>query len=231
MNKIHPSILLADNHVLVVDKPPGMLVQSTQHCSESLEEWAREWVRRDKDKHGNVYLHALHRLDRPVGGVVLFARTSKALSRLNAAMRSRQIHKTYRALVTPAPERDTDELHHWLCHSSRHAIVSDAPSENAKSAILSYRTISRQANAALLEVELETGRYHQIRAQLAHIGCPIIGDEKYGGPPVSGMQDLPPGVIALHHCRLEFPHPVSSTAVVVESRPPGFWAQFPCGHA
>jgi 23S rRNA pseudouridine1911/1915/1917 synthase len=220
-----PEVLFADNHVLAVDKPPGMLTQATAKCRESVEAWGREWIRREKSKPGNVFLHSVHRLDRPVGGVVLLARTSKALSRLNAAMRSRKIRKTYLTIVSPPPSVGRATLQHRIRHSGRHAVIVGGNEEQAKMASLSFVVKAANSTFALLEVVIETGRYHQIRAQLAHAGMPIVGDRKYGGRPLPSALAVDGGTIALHHTKVTFPHPVGGHLVTVTSSPPAIWTR------
>jgi len=183
------NVIYYDNHVLVIDKPPGIATQP------NLEVEAKAWVKHKFNKPGNVFLEPIHRLDRPVGGLVLFARTSKALSRLQGAMRRRDISKTYVALVEKLPKELSGTLRHFLIHDEFRARVGP----EGKESILHYRVIGPNQ----LEIELETGRYHQIRAQLSAIGCPILGDSKYGS-----RTFYEPG-IALIHAHLIFDHPVT----------------------
>ncbi len=205
-------ILFADNHLLAVNKPAGMLTQDSGTGLRNMEDWAREWVRVDKNKEGNVFLNAVHRIDKAVSGVVLFARTSKALTRLNEDIRTRNCRKIYHAWVEGVPEKTTDELVHWLSHEHHRAEVCKKEASGAQRATLRYGLVRRVENLSLLEVDLETGRYHQIRAQLAAIGCPIAGDEKYGAKQVSKKKD-----IALHHHRLEVTHPTTRERVVIKA--------------
>jgi 23S rRNA pseudouridine1911/1915/1917 synthase len=191
-------IVYADNHILVVDKPPEMATQP------DLEELAKLWIKKKYKKPGNVFLHPIHRLDKPVSGLVVFARTSKALSRLQQMMRERKIEKIYHALVEGKPAEEKGKLIHHLKHGSFRAKVSD----EGKEAILEYRVIRQERGCTLLEIQLVTGRYHQIRAQLAEIGCPIVGDRKYGS-----QKPWPKG-IALHHSEMRFEHPVAKTPLV-----------------
>ncbi|MCK5676546.1 MAG: RNA pseudouridine synthase [Verrucomicrobia bacterium] len=211
-----PLILHADNHLLAVNKPTGLLSQDSGTGLRNMEDWAREWVRVDKNKPGSVFLNAVHRIDKAVSGVVLFARTSKALSRLNEDIRNRNCKKIYHALVEGVPEKPSAELIHWIAHEHHRAEVCKEGDKGAQRAVLRYRTLKQLGNLALLEVDLETGRYHQIRAQLAAIGCPIAGDEKYGAKLVSGEKD-----IALHHAQLGITHPTSRESVVIK-------APYPC---
>lgn len=174
----------------------------------------KEWVKVRFHKPGNVFLEPIHRLDKPVSGIVLFARTSKALSRLQEAMRERVIHKTYYALVEGVPLLPESDLEHYLVHDSFRARVVAKGEEGGKQALLHYRVLSQQGGCALIQVELYTGRYHQIRVQLAAIGHPIVGDDKYGGRILFEEQG-----IALHHGRIKFPHPVSKEILEFTSSP------------
>ena len=216
-SELDPLILFADNHLLAANKPPGLLTQDSGTGQLNLEDWAREWVRVDKGKSGAVFLNAVHRIDRPVSGVVLFARTSKALSRLNEDIRRRDCRKLYHALVEGEPPKPADKLVHWLSHADRRAEVRREGAKDAQRTVLSYRKLSAVGALSLLEVILETGRYHQIRAQLAAIGNPVAGDAKYGA-----KEKAPRGAIALHHRQLEVVHPTLKEPVIIEAPyPPG----------
>jgi 23S rRNA pseudouridine1911/1915/1917 synthase len=204
-------VLFCDNHLLAVNKPAGLVTQPSPDHSESLEDQAKAWIKRAYDKPGKVFLEAVHRIDRPVSGVVLFARTSKALSRCQEMIRNQAWKKTYLAVVEGEPAGGEGTLRHSLMHAHRRAEIR----KGGKEAILHYRVIRTANNCSLLEIDLKTGRYHQIRAQLAHIGCPIVGDRKYGS-----RQELPGGAIALHHQRLELAHPVRRTPCRFEAPPP-----------
>jgi len=183
----------SDNHLLVVDKPAEMATQP------DLTELAKAWVKKKYNKPGNVFLHAVHRLDKSVSGLVLFARTSKALSRLQQMMRDRKIVKIYHALVEGELPAEQGRLVHHLIHGSFRAEVS----KEGKESILEFRVLKREKGATLIEIDLITGRYHQIRAQRSAVGCPVIGDAKYGSkrPWKKG--------IALHHSEIKFEHPVT----------------------
>lgn len=206
--ELDPLILFSDNHLLAVNKPAGLLSQDSGTGLRNLEDWAREWVRVDKDKSGAVFLNAVHRIDKAVSGVVLFARTSKALSRLTEDIRKRKCKKTYHVLVEGVPSKSSDTLVHWLMHEHHRAKIGREGQAGAKRAVLSYRTIKPVKTQTLLEVDLETGRYHQIRAQLAANGTPIAGDEKYGAKYCSKE-------IALHAYRLEIFHPTLKRGMVI----------------
>lgn len=207
---LNPRVVFSDNHLLAVNKPAGLLSQDSGTGLRNLEDWAREWVRVDKNKPGAVFLNAVHRIDRAVSGVVLFARTSKALTRLNEDVRKRNCKKIYHALVEGAPPKATAELVHFLAHENHRARVCREGDKKAQRAVLRYKTLKTIGKRTVLEVDLETGRYHQIRAQLAAIGCPIAGDVKYGGK----TGDKADG-IGLHHRRLEVVHPTRKEPVVL----------------
>lgn len=199
-------ILHCDNHLLVAIKRAGQLVQPDLH------EEMRLFVQRQFDKKGRAFLEPLHRLDKPVSGLVLFARTSKALERLNKAMREQRVHKTYRARVEGWVEQTEGQLDHFLIHREFFAEVVGAQSAEAKRALLTYKVVERDRESSLLEIELQTGRYHQIRAQLAHIGHPIIGDAKYGSRSAASQ-------IALQNVTLAFVHPVTQEPLTFHYAP------------
>lgn len=199
-------VVYVDNHLLACIKRPGMPTQTHRKGEVSLEELAKEWVKRRFKKPGNVFLHAVHRLDKQVGGVVVFARTSKALARMHKMLRERRVEKRYVALVEGVPKKDTGELVHFLEHGEHRAHVA----KGGKRSVLQYKVIKKRAGRALLEVHLITGRYHQIRAQLAAIGHPIVGDVKYGAQPRRGCEG-----IALMHAEISFEHPVTHEVVTL----------------
>ncbi len=198
-------VLFEDNHLLAVDKRPGDIVQGDKTGDTPLSEVAKEYIRAAYDKPGNVFLGVIHRLDRPTSGIVIFARTSKALSRMNALFKGKEVRKTYWALVSSPPPGESGRLVHWLSRNPRKNKSYAHPDEGPerKKAILNYRVLKALDRYYLLEIDLETGRHHQIRAQLAAIGCPIKGDLKYGAP-----RSNPDGSIHLHARHLEFMHPV-----------------------
>lgn len=201
---MNPRVVFSDNHLLVVFKPAMMVTQTTEGHETSLEEWAKAWVKQKYQKLGSVFLHAIHRLDKEVSGLVLFARTSKALSRLNESMREGKIEKTYEALVEGTLSSSEGTLSHDLEHKEHRAQVGAG-----KKAVLHYRVLKKFKDTTLVEIHLETGRYHQIRAQFSSIGHPIVGDKKYG----SKKSSSEPG-IALCHVRLSFPHPISKETII-----------------
>ena len=197
-------IIFVDNHVLIVNKREGIPTQESPGGSENVTDWAKEWIKKKYHKPGRVFLEPIHRLDKPVSGLVLFARTSKALSRLQEMMRERKIGKWYYALVEQAPSPAEGVLEHYLVHDEHRARVVLATHPEGKKALLSYRSLKTSSRGALLEIELQTGRYHQIRAQLAHVGSPVLGDRKYGSSTAWGKES-----IALHHGKMGFLHPVT----------------------
>lgn len=236
-------ILYHDNHLLAVNKPAGLLTQPSGTDKDNLEDRAKVYIKEIKGKPGNVFLHAVHRLDQVVSGAVLFACTDKALSRLNADMRAHKFSKIYHAVVSGMPPQKEGSLRHFLVHDDYHAKIAREGDSDAKECRLDYRVLSSSVGRVTspgasftpgevtrpttkttsgkytcLEIQLHTGRYHQIRAQLAAIGCPILGDEKYGS-----TIKLPGGAIALHHARLTVIHPVTKEEIVIEAPYPGHW--------
>jgi 23S rRNA pseudouridine1911/1915/1917 synthase len=211
-------VLYHDNHLLAVNKPAGLLTQPSGTNKDNLEDRSKSWIKQEKNKPGNVFLHAVHRLDRVVSGVVLFACTDKALSRLNADMRARKFTKIYHAVVSGAPPQREGSLRHFLTHDDFRANVAREGDRDAKECLLDYKVPGKPGDQTLLEVQLHTGRYHQIRAQLAAIGCPILGDQKYGSP-----VKLPGGAIALHHARLSVIHPVTKEELQIQAPYPQHW--------
>jgi 23S rRNA pseudouridine1911/1915/1917 synthase len=206
-------ILMLDNHLLAVDKPGGLLTQPSGSDGDSLEKQVKAWVKEKFNRPGNVFLEAVHRIDKPVCGIVLFARSSKALSRMNQSVRNRLVGKVYRARVEGKMRRNKERLENFLIHDAFRARVVSAETPEARLASLSYTVLQAGSNASLLEIILETGRYHQIRAQLAHLGNPVLGDRKYGAT-TPWHQDG----IALQHYRLTFPHPVGGKEITLHSQ-------------
>ena len=199
-------ILFEDNHLLVINKRAGDIVQGDKTGDLPLNEIIKEFIKNRDQKPGNVYLGVVHRLDRPTTGVILFAKTSKALSRLNKAFANKHPQKTYWALVKNKPKLDTAELIHYLKRNPKqnksYANTNEVP--NSKKAILNYKLIKSLNSYYLLEINLQTGRHHQIRSQMSKIGCPIKGDLKYGFD-----RSNPDASIHLHARKLEFTHPVT----------------------
>ncbi len=218
-------ILYEDNHIIAVNKFNGELVQGDKSGDSSLDKEVKEYIKKKYKKPGDVYLGVVHRLDRPVSGVVLFARTSKALTRLNAMFQDHQIKKTYWAIVTHRPELESGELrHHLLRNAERNKSTAHiSPKKGTKEAYLKYELLGVTNNFYLLEVDLGTGRHHQIRSQLSKIGCPIKGDLKYGA-----KRSNPEGGIHLHARKVKFIHPVSKELVEIVASPPQdpLWQEF-----
>lgn len=226
MNKQYPfGIIYEDNHLLVVDKPAGMLVQGDQTNDRPLVDHAKQYIKEKYNKPGKVFLGVVHRLDRPVSGVVVLARTSKALERMNAIFRKREVKKTYWAVVKQKPPKEQDKLVHWLQKDAQKnkTRASDTPWGDARKSELRYRLLGFLNDHYLLQIEPESGRPHQIRVQLAEIGCPIRGDLKYGF-----KKPNPDGDINLHAKMLRFTHPVKKEPMVVQAGLPAnkFWEQF-----
>lgn len=213
-----PSILYEDNHLIALNKPAGMLTQPSGRQEGNLEDLAKEWIRRTKRKPGEVFLHAVHRLDRPVSGVVLFARTSKALGRMNEQQRGREMRKIYHAVLTHELPSSEGTLRHTLRHSRMRSLEARGHEYGARECVLHYRVLERSSSMSLVEISLETGRYHQIRAQLAACGCPVLGDARYGGGSPGRFKG-----IALHHVRLEFTHPTKKARITIEAPYPDSW--------
>jgi 23S rRNA pseudouridine1911/1915/1917 synthase len=210
-------LLYEDNHIIAVNKKVGELVQGDRSGDPCLADAVRRYIRETRSKRGNVFLGVVHRLDRPTSGVVLFARTSKALTRMNAMFRDNRVTKLYWGIVKNAPPKRSDTLIHYLSRDpgKNKSFVVIAPESGAKEARLSYRWILTLDHYHLLEVDLHTGRHHQIRAQLAAIGCPIKGDLKYGFP-----RSNPNGGIHLHAREVRFEHPVRNSPLRIVADPP-----------
>ena len=214
-----PNILYLDNHLIAVCKPAGVLTQTDDSGDESLIDQVKAWIKTEFNKPGNVFLGLIHRLDRNVSGVVLFARTSKGASRLSEQFRNKTTEKFYRAIVEGKPEpKQTSLSHHLRKEKTLKSTVYNRPGKDTQHAELEYKTLKDYENTSLLEIKLHTGRFHQIRAQLAFIGHPLLGDKKYGA-----ITTLPERQIALYAHRLIFKHPISKEKVCVESPPPPFW--------
>ncbi|MFD2550746.1 RluA family pseudouridine synthase [Bizionia sediminis] len=209
-NKTNLQVLYEDNHLIVVNKRAGDIVQGDKTGDKPLSDVVKAYLKATYNKPGNVFLGVVHRLDRPTTGVVLFAKTSKALPRLNKLFADKKAHKTYWALVKNKPPKSADTLVHWLRKNPKNnkSTAFTKESADSKKAILHYRILKQLESYYLIEITLETGRHHQIRTQLASIGCPIKGDLKYGF-----KRSNPDGSISLHARHLEFIHPVAKTSI------------------
>ena len=218
-------ILYEDNHIIAVNKKSSDIVQGDKTGDEPLSEKVKTYIKKKYDKPGAVYLGVTHRLDRPVSGAILFARTSKALTRLNEMFLNKEIKKTYWAIVKNKPKKDSGTLNHYIVRDQKKnkSFAFDKEVKNSKLASLSYKLIASADNYYLLEVDLHTGRHHQIRCQLTKIGCPIKGDLKYGFP-----RSNPDGGISLHSRKINFIHPVKKESVEIMAAPPkdSLWDYF-----
>ncbi|MGB5316958.1 MAG: RluA family pseudouridine synthase [Robiginitalea sp.] len=210
-------VLYQDNHLIAVNKRPGDIVQGDKTGDTPLSDVVKAYLKKKYNKPGEVFLGVIHRLDRPTSGIVVFARTSKALARMNALFKSKEVEKTYWALVRNPPPAGSGTLTHWLERNpgQNKSYAHDRESSTRKKAILSYRISKALQRYFLLEIKLETGRHHQIRAQLTALGCPIKGDLKYGYP-----RSNTDGSIHLHARQVEFIHPVKLTPIKITASPP-----------
>jgi 23S rRNA pseudouridine1911/1915/1917 synthase len=225
-NNIDPRrILYEDNHLIVINKLPGEIVQGDKTGDEPLSEKVKRYIKKKYAKPGNVFLGVVHRLDRPTSGAVIFAKTSKALERLNRMLRDHQIRKTYHTVVEGFPDPPRATLKNYLKKNPKNnkTTVFARPTAGAKEAVLHYKTLKPGQHYTLLEVDLETGRHHQIRAQLAKAGHPVRGDLKYGA-----KRSLPGGGIMLHARSLDFMHPVRKEPLhITAPYPQGYdWEKF-----
>ena len=218
-------VIYEDNHIIIVNKQSGEIVQGDKTGDRPLSDIVKDYIKEKYAKPGAVFLGVVHRLDRPVSGLVVFARTSKALTRLNKMFAEGEVHKTYWAIVKrrEGVRREGDEWHtleHWLVRNEKQnkSYAYDHERPNAKKAVLKYRTIAHSDNYTLLEVRLLTGRHHQIRCQLSAIGCPIKGDLKYGA-----KRSNPDGGICLHARQIEFEHPVSHEQISITAPVPPYF--------
>ncbi|MDR0370753.1 MAG: RluA family pseudouridine synthase [Prevotellaceae bacterium] len=211
------TIIYEDNHIIAVNKTGSEIVQGDKTGDTPLCELVKQYIKEKYNKSGDVFLGVTHRLDRPVSGVVLFARTSKALSRLNELFKKNEIKKTYWAIVKNLPEKTEDRLVHYLIKNEQtnKSTAYDVERPATKKAILNYRLVASSQKYHLLEIDLETGRHHQIRAQLAKIGSPVKGDLKYGF-----SRSNPNGGVSLHARAIEFIHPVSKDAIHITAPVP-----------
>ncbi|HEY5508795.1 MAG TPA: RNA pseudouridine synthase [Paludibacter sp.] len=220
------TVLYEDNHIIAVNKSTSEIVQGDKTGDQPLSDTIKLYLKEKYNKPGEVYLGVTHRLDRPVSGVVLFAKTSKALTRLNEMFRSHEVKKIYWAIVKEKPAQIQGRLEHYLTRNEKQnkSVAYDTERADAKKAALTYKLIAHSDTYYLLEVNLETGRHHQIRCQLAKMGCPIKGDLKYGF-----SRSNPNGGISLHARSIEFIHPVSKQLISIEAPVPendGLWKAF-----
>ena len=218
-------VIYEDNHIIIVRKEAGEIVQGDKTGDTPLSEGVKAYIKEKYDKPGNVFVGVPHRLDRPVSGIVVLARTSKALSRLSEMFRTGEVKKTYWAIVKNMPPKSEDELVHYLVRNEKQnkSYAYDKEVPDSKKAILHYKLIGKSDNYYLLEVDLKTGRHHQIRCQLAKIGCPIKGDLKYGAE-----RSNPDGSICLHARKVSFLHPVKKVMIEAEAVVPqtSLWTSF-----
>lgn len=210
-------VLYEDNHLIAVKKEPGSIVQSDKTGDETLAEEVKAYIKRKYKKPGDVFLGIIHRLDRPVGGVIVFARTSKALTRMNELFREKKIFKTYWAIVEEKPPIEDGQLVNWLKKNQdkNRSRAYDIEVKDSKKAELTYRLMGRSKHYYYIEVHPKTGRHHQIRVQLAHLGCKIKGDVKYGA-----KRTNKDGSIHLFARSLSFIHPVKKEKLIIRSNPP-----------
>ena len=204
------TVVYEDNHIVVVNKTSSEIVQGDKTGDTPLSEMVKQYLKEKYNKPGNVFIGVTHRLDRPVSGLVVFAKTSKALPRLNEMFRNGEVKKTYWAIVKECPKETEGELVHYLVRNEKQnkSYAYDKEVKNSKKAVLHYKLIGHSQNYYLLEVDLKTGRHHQIRCQLAKMGCPIKGDLKYGSP-----RSNPDGSICLHARTVQFVHSVSKEMI------------------
>ena len=207
-------VIYEDNHIIVISKESGEIVQGDKTGDAPLSDYVKDYIKEKYAKPGNVFLGVTHRLDRPVSGLVVFARTSKALSRLNDMFRKGEVHKTYWAIVKNRPQADEGRLTHWIVRNEKQnkSYAYDHEVKDSKKAVLDYRLLASGDNYHILEINLLTGRHHQIRCQLAAMGCPIKGDLKYGAP-----RSNPDGSISLLSRHVEFVHPVSQQPIRLDA--------------
>lgn len=211
-------ILYEDNHLIVLNKRPGQIVQGDKTGDPCMADEIKTFIKNRDAKPGNVFCGVVHRLDRPVSGVVVFAKTSKALSRMNEMVKSHDMQKTYWAISKTRPPQEKGRLEDWLSRNEKQnkSYVVAKGTNGAKNAVLDYRLIATSKGGySLIEVDLHTGRHHQIRCQLSNLGCPIKGDLKYGAP-----RSNPDGSISLHARKVSFVHPVRKELVTIEAPPP-----------
>ncbi|MDR1603062.1 MAG: RluA family pseudouridine synthase [Tannerella sp.] len=226
---IENKVLYEDNHLIIINKYCGEIVQADPTGDVSLEQAVKTYLKEKYHKQGEVFLGVAHRIDRPVSGAVMFARTSKALVRINRMFQQKEIRKTYLAIVKNPPPKENDALVHYIERNTKknrsYAFAKERP--NTRPAILHYRHVASSDRYHLLEIDLETGRHHQIRCQLAAIGCPVRGDLKYGYP-----RSNPDGGIHLHAWQIKFPHPVKGEETRITAPLPkdALWEAFTTLH-
>ena len=211
------TVIYEDNHIIIVNKTASEIVQGDKTGDTPLSEIVKQYLKEKYNKPGNVFIGVTHRLDRPVSGLVVFAKTSKALSRLNEMFQKGEVKKTYWAIVKNKPAALEGELTHYLVRNEKQnkSYAYDREVPKSKKAVLDYKLIGHSQNYYLLEVDLKTGRHHQIRCQLAKMGCPIKGDLKYGSP-----RSNPDGSICLHARHIRFVHPVSKEVIEIDAPTP-----------
>ncbi|MEA5080159.1 MAG: RluA family pseudouridine synthase [Dysgonamonadaceae bacterium] len=218
-------VLYEDNHLIIVNKAPSEIVQGDKTGDKPLSETVKEYLKEKYNKPGNVFCGVTHRLDRPTSGVVVFTKTSKALSRMNEMFKNGEVDKTYWAIVKKMPPKDEATLIHYLIKNEKtnKSMAYDTEKPHTKKAVLHYKLIARSDNYFLLEVKIDTGKHHQIRCQLSKIGCPIKGDLKYGAD-----RSNPDGSISLHARNISFIHPVSKEQINVSAPVPenNLWKAF-----
>lgn len=222
---LEKNILFEDNHIIIINKLPSQIVQGDKTGDKTLADSVKEYIKMKYNKPGEVFLGVVHRLDRPVSGAVIFARTSKSLTRLNALIKNREIKKTYWAVVKNKPPQDSCTLVNYLRRDEARnkSFISKTSDKNTQQASLTYTLIAASENYYLLNIDLQTGRHHQIRTQLAGIGCPIKGDLKYGFP-----RSNSDGSIHLHARELDFIHPVTlqKISIVADTPDDTVWNYF-----
>lgn len=211
------TVIYEDNHLIIVNKNSSEIVQGDKTGDIPLSDIVKQYLKEKYNKPGNVFVGVAHRLDRPVSGLVIFAKTSKALARLNEMFKNNEVKKTYWAIVKNCPKQEEGELTDYLVRNEKQnkSYAYDKETKNSKKAVLHYKLLSHSENYYLLEIDLKTGRHHQIRCQLAKMGCPIKGDLKYGFP-----RSNPDGSISLHARKISFIHPVSKKLLEVEAPVP-----------